>query len=306
MKTGTESLPWSRQTWDSIHQAVHDEVRRVVIAPKLLPLYGPIPEALTVTSDALGVDDENRWVVDEAAVAPLLEIWADFSLTPQQVAKEVELTSARTLAIRAANFVARAQDAAIFQGDGALATDPLFSSGAVKFRSGPAGSGLLGDVDPEQVIVVEPLEDGEGPNLRFGERTFAAVARGYERLQNLGHYGPYALILESLPYADAFAPQPRTLILPADRIQPLVLSGFYGTGTLPGSSGILLSVGGDTMDLAVGKAATTTFQFEDDAGKFRFRVLTRFALRLKDRSAVVRFEFGAQPVSPPKKKRKAR
>lgn len=45
------------------------------------------------------------------------------------------------------------------------------------------------------------------------------------------------------------------------------------------------------MDLAMGKAAMTTFMFEDDTGKSRFRVLTRFALRLKKRSAVIRFEF---------------
>jgi uncharacterized linocin/CFP29 family protein len=296
MKTGTENLPWSRETWDSIHQAVHDEMQRVVIAPKFLPLHGPVPEALTVTSDSVGVDDANRWVIDEAAVAPLFEIWAEFALTPQQVEKEMDSTSARTLAIRAANAVARAQDAAIFQGDAALTTHPLFTDGEVAFRSGPPGGGLLGDLDPEEVIAVEPGVEGS-----FGERTFAAVAQAYERLQNLGHYGPYALILESLPYADTFAPAPDTLILPADRIQPLVLSGYYGTGALPGSSGILVSLGGDTMDLAVGKAATTTFLFEDDAGKFRFRVLTRFALRLKDRSAVVRFEFRAKPASAKKK-----
>ncbi len=230
MKTETESLPWSQNTWDAIHKAVHDEMQRVVITPKFLPLYGPIPEALTVTSDTIGVDDENRWVIDEATVAPLLELWSDFALTPQQVEKETELKTARTLAIRAANFVAKAQDAAIFQGDTALATDPLFTSGRVDFRSGPAGDGLMGAVDPDRVIVVESLGVSEP---RFGERTFAAVAQGYAQLQNLGHYGPYALILESLPYGDTFSTLPSTLILPADRIQSLVTSGFYAPAPCP-------------------------------------------------------------------------
>ncbi len=42
MQTETESLPWSQDTWDAIHKAVYDETQRVVIAPKFLPLYGPI------------------------------------------------------------------------------------------------------------------------------------------------------------------------------------------------------------------------------------------------------------------------
>lgn len=305
MKTETEGLPWPQETWDSIHQAVYDEMQRVAIAPKFLPLYGPLPEALTVTSDTIGVDGEDRLFINEATVAPLLEIWAEFALTPQQVAKEAELMSARTLAIRAASLVARARDAAIFQGDDALTTDPLFTRGEVGFRSGPPGSGLLGAVnareDPEQVIVVESMKGGEAS---FGEATFAAVTEGYDRLQNLGNYGPYVLILESLPYADAFASLPNTLILPADRIQPLVLCGFYGTGALPGSRGLLLSLGGDTMDLAVGRDATTTFMFEDEDGKFRFRVVARFALRLKDLTAVIRFEFRTRPAPAEKKKNK--
>jgi uncharacterized linocin/CFP29 family protein len=298
MKNGNEKLPWTRETWDDIDKAVWDEMQRVAVAAKFLPLHGPLPEALTATSDAIGVDDENRWLIDEATVAPLFEIWSEFALTPQQVATEPELRSARTLAIRAANFVARAQDAAIFQGDAALAADPLFTGGDVSFRSGPAGKGLLGAVDADRTLSVESPEAGAP---RFGERTFAAVAEGYARLQDLGHYGPYALILDDGPYGDAFAPAPGTLTLPADRIQPLVAAGFYGTGTLPEASGVLLSLGGDTMDLVVGRDATARFMFEDDAGKFRFRVLTRFALRLKDRSAVVRFDFRSKAAARKKK-----
>ncbi len=45
------------------------------------------------------------------------------------------------------------------------------------------------------------------------------------------------------------------------------------------------------MDLVVGKEAITNFLFEDDNGKYRFCVLNRFALRLKDKTAVIRFDF---------------
>src|SRR5690348_13274934 len=79
---------------------------------------------------------------------------------------------------------------------------------------------------------------GSCPNNRdhrsvYAEHTFAAVAEGYSVLQGNGQYGPYALVLQTTPYADTYAPLPDTLILTADRIKPLMTAGFFGTGTLP-------------------------------------------------------------------------
>ena len=80
-------------------------------------------------------------------------------------------------------------------------------------------------------------------------------------------------------------------------------AGFYGTGTLPSKlpgaatlpgpsfTGLLVSLGGNTMDLVVGLDATVTFMQQDTDGAYRFRVVERFALRLKDTTAVIRLEF---------------
>jgi len=77
----------------------------------------------------------------------------------------------------------------------------------------------------------------------------------------------------------------------ADRIKPLMTAGFFGTGTLPDFIGILVSIGGNTMDLAVGIDATTEYVQNDAGGQYLFRVYERFALRMKDKSAVIRLEF---------------
>jgi uncharacterized linocin/CFP29 family protein len=124
------------------------------------------------------------------------------------------------------------------------------------------------------------------------------MSQGYSILQQNGHYGPYALVLQTIPYADAYAPV-LGLVITADRIKPLVDAGFYGTGTLvsnapptePAFTGLLLSVEGNSMDLVVGHDATAAFMQEDPDGNFRFRILERFALRLKDFTAVIRLEF---------------
>jgi len=316
MNLGREKLPWSQEVWNRIDQAVHDECERTKIARKFIPLYGPVaPGELIVISDTV-VRDGQTLTVNEAATIPLIELLVEFTLTLQQVDRESELMTAVTLATRAANLLSQAEDVVIFQGQNAITgpnPHPLFADNKVRVRSGPAGDGLVraAEKNPVQVIRVPALEPDDPGDIneprRFGERTFAAVADGYSRLQSgaglqQAHYGPYALALHNEPYADTYAPLATTLIMPADRIRPLMTAGFYGTGTLPSSgahpnvretTGVLASLGGNTMDLVVGMDSTTAFLQEDTEGRYRFRVFERFALRLKDTSSVMKFEFGS-------------
>jgi uncharacterized linocin/CFP29 family protein len=135
-------------------------------------------------------------------------------------------------------------------------------------------------------------------------------------LTSQGHPGPYALVLNTFPYADLYAAVGLgSLVITADRVEPLVKAGLFGTGTIPpnlnpGGSpassmrssppdspaepayyGVLVSLGGDTMDLVVGMHATTVFMQQDINQLWRFRVMERFALRVLDTSAIQVLEF---------------
>jgi uncharacterized linocin/CFP29 family protein len=82
--------------------------------------------------------------------------------------------------------------------------------------------------------------------------------------------------------------------MPADRIESLVDGRFYGTGTLPEEPellGVMLSWGGNTIDLVIGRDAITAFVQEDNEGLYRFRVFERFALRDKDPSSRMLLRF---------------
>ena len=293
METMNDRLPWPRETWEQIHQAVARETERVEIAPKFLPPHMAPPEATTIPSDTVLVGDGRDFLaIDEAATVALNEIWVELTLTPQQVEKEMDLHTARTLAIRATNFLSRGEDTLIFQGQEAVGKDPLFVGDRVEFRSGPAGTGLLGlPLADDQVIRVQSLRPNKAV---FRERTLAAVTEGCARLKKKGHYGPYALALHDIPYGDTYSPLPGTLFKAADRLQPMLRAGFYGTGTLPEdphSTGVLVSLGGNTMDLVTSKEARAAFLFDDAAGLYRFRVSKRFALRFKDTTSIIKLVF---------------
>lgn len=328
---GRDKIHWSKEVWDRIDKAVHAEMMRTRIAQKFLPIRPVLPRTTSVPFDSIQGPSQadTTFSVDEGATTRLNEYWVEFSLTPQQVDHEtgdlMELghSTAVTLATRAANILAQAEDAVIFQGANAFPQPSLFNPPQVNNpnpppaqitpppsvlnRGTPLDSGLLDLpiagaaapplLPPVRAVQVAPLA-AANPGV-YGSNTFQQVSNAYALLQGVGQYGPYALVLQTTPYADTYAPVAAGLVITADRIKPLMTAGFYGSGTLPTanlpggavSSGVLVSLGGNSMDLVVGLDATTGFMQQDPNGNYRFRVVQRFALRLKDTTAVIRLEF---------------
>ena len=321
---GRDKIHWSKDVWDRIDKAVHAEMMRTRTAQKFLPIRPVFPRTTSVPSDSIQgpIQANPTFTVDEGETTRLNEFWVEFSLTPQQVDHEtgdlMELghSTAVTLATRAANILAQAEDLVIFQGANAFPQPSLFNPPAaggvqppptVLNRGTPGDSGLLDLpiagaaqpplLPPVQAVQIAPL-DAANPGV-YGPNTFQQVSRAYALLQGAGQYGPYALVLQTIPYADTYAPVAAGLVITADRIKPLMTAGFYGSGTLPTanlpnnavSAGVVLSLGGNTVDIVVGLDATTGFMQQDPNGNYRFRVVQRFALRLKDTTGVIRLEF---------------
>jgi len=330
---GRSKIPWSKDVWDRIDQAVATEVMRTRVGARFLPKRPVPPKTTSVPTDSysfspLTPGTSPILTVDEGATIRLNEYYVEFELTPQQVDqeegdfKQLGHSTAVTLATKAANTLAQAEDLVIFQGQNAIAGATLFTGSFVLLLNGnePTDTGLLNfpigtnapgagplTVPPAPAITVVPVPSlaSQGLDVKgviYGPNTFEAVAQAYSALQAVGQYGPYALILETVPYADTYAPLPATLTLTADRIKPIVTSGFFGTGTLPPNPppapaapyyGVLVSLGGNTMDLVVGLEPLVAFMQEDTNGNFRFRVLQRFALRVKDPTGIIILKFNA-------------
>lgn len=334
---GRSKIPWSKEVWERIDQAVEMEVKRTRIGARFLTRRHVPPKTTSVPTDAYTLNPPAAaaggitpiLTVDEGATLRINEYYVEFELTPQQVDQEegdfksLGHSTAVTLATKAANTLAQAEDLIIFQGQNAITGATLFTGSFVLQLSGnePADTGLLnfpiggaapgaGPLTlppiPAIVVVPVPLLAPAVGGVTYGPNTFTGVATAYSNLQAAGHYGPYALVLETIPYADTFAPLPATLTLTADRIKPLMTAGFFGTGTLPPNPppapvlppaqptpfyGVMVSLGGNTMDLVSGVEPIVAFMQEDINGNFRFRVLQRLALRVKDTTAINILEF---------------
>ena len=300
-----DQIDWTQEPFKAVIDAVVAEASRTAVAAKFLPPHGPVSEARPVPSDIITKND-SALTIDSNKTTPFVDIRVQFILTKPQY-DEPDLTTAMTLATRAANLLVQAQDLVIFQGRDApnnefFKKNPVFlGSGASPFPIDLRG--LFIDAD-NPAIPVPPKPATATAGLRYGEHTSSAVSKAYSLLQKLGHNGPYVLVLHSDVYADTIEPLEDTLIMPADRIKFFVTetdtaSGkdivrFYGTGALEPQTGLFMSLGGNSMDVVVLANSPTTKFLQPTTGLnagLMFEVSESFTLRLKDATAVVPLQF---------------
>jgi hypothetical protein len=76
------------------------------------------------------------------------------------------------------------------------------------------------------------------------------------------------------------------MVLPADRIKPLLRGQLLRSGHMDPRTGILVSLAGSNIDLAVPTPPNVEFLQQRGDGKYLFRVYERFTMRIKDAGAV--------------------
>jgi uncharacterized linocin/CFP29 family protein len=271
MNLGREKLlEWTPAIWARIDEAAVCEIDRSSVAAQFLPKVPSLtPSVRTVPANRIDNNRLGELSIDQTNVLPLLEESQLFFLSKEQYYEEEAIGTAATLASRAANRLARAMDAAIFQGK----QNPSLISVAAK----------------QHTVTVRRLAPPV-PGVVYGENVFAAVAEAYAFLQGLNLYGPFALVLPPAQYADAHAPLATTLIMPADRIRPLMTAGFYASGTLPADQGVMVSLGG-TVDVAIAVHGATAFTLVESDETRRFRIYERFTVRIKVPESLVLLAF---------------
>ena len=306
---------WSQQTMDAINLAIGEQDGQINIGKHVLPHFQVDSEAPYVTADRI---DPETLTINETDRTPIIGIAVNFALTKAQYKKEGEIPNPGTLAIYAQKDLSTARDVLINQGfDGFQhGNDALFKR--VTITNGPSnstsladffGPGILGVAQQTgQIVQVKPVvtDPNDQTQNSYGENTFGEVARAISILRDARHVGPFSLIFNIAQYADAYRPLPNTLETPADRIKALIADHtaqpastgldaekvrFYGTGTIPPFQGALISFGGKSVELVLGMDPTVMLLSEERDGRVHLSVNDRFALVIRDFTAIVGFDF---------------
>jgi uncharacterized linocin/CFP29 family protein len=297
-----KKVGWTDAQWAAIDSAVTTEVSRVRVLDEIIPTTTVGANDKTVTIDRINA--VTRAIDDETTI-PLPEISVYFELDKQQI-NQPELTRALALIRRAASDFARLEDAVLLRGlqrgpngyqpDGyPLPMDADIQRG----QSGVSCPGLAGPANEAMnpgSLTPQVVSRPTGGQRDYGPEIVAAVAEAIVMLELGGHMGPYHLILGQAAFIAALTPNPPALVLPKDRIEPLLASLIRRAPALESNEGVLLSVGGDPTDRVVAVEPTVRFVETTARDRYRFRVYGVLTLRRKEPEAAVRLEFPNIPA----------
>jgi uncharacterized linocin/CFP29 family protein len=297
MTTDIPQVPWTDEQWARLNQVVQEEASRARVAATFLPLVGPLPRGTDfVRRELISYPDVPaqqrpplaRIAIDDRNIWQLSTLQVKVSMRGAQIA-DPDMSSALALFRRAANVVARLEDAVVFRG---LEDYPIFPEhfrprGGVEGLQAiweiRGGEGLRGLLDGANVQI--PV--GAPPPPR-GRRLVQAVSIAIGRLEAAGHFGPFALALDNDLFALAQSPDPDSLVLPQDRIIPFLGGGsLLRASTLPHGRGVIVALGGSPVELVVARDMCLEFLQHTSEPNFLFRVHERLALRVKEPSAIV-------------------
>jgi uncharacterized linocin/CFP29 family protein len=242
-------------------------------------------------AQARAIVDRQRIRIHDTDTIKLATLQVRVDVRGAQMA-DPEMTSALALFRRAANVLARLEDALVFDG---LWASPLIGGGFLP-RAGVAGLPNIWEILAGQTSegVLAPLGSPTiqvnlppaVPPPSLGDELVIGVSNAIGQLEGSGHFGPFAVVLDQAFFLAVQTPNYATLVLPQDRIMPFLGGGpLLRSSALPRRSGLVVALGGAPIELVV--ATDVSFQFLQVTPEplFVFRVFEKMALRIKEAGA---------------------
>ena len=274
-----DSLPLTGDQWAQIDAVVVKTASRALIGRRFIPIYGPLGAGVqtvplqqfegTYTGEADFTGEAECGTIRTSGVRhiPLPLIHKDFMLLWRSVAAADEgVPLDLAPAASAASFTARKEDDLIFNGDPALGLDGILSVSGRK---------------------ILPLQDWSSVG-----NAFADVAKALEHLGSEGFYGPYALIVSPVLYAQMHGVHERTGVLEIRNVEELTTAGVFRSPVIPKNKAAVVSIGSQNMDLAIAQDLAVA-SLGPEKMNLLLRVLEILALRIKRPQSIVTMEPAA-------------
>jgi uncharacterized linocin/CFP29 family protein len=307
MTTDNPQVPWTDEQWARVNKVVQEEASRARTAATFLPLVGPLPG----DTDFVRREDIQfqaapapfpppfpqpiRLGILDRPVIQLATLQVRVPVRGAQMA-DPEMTSVLTLFQRAANVLARLEDAVVFRGllqvpgqnrfVPPINVGPPLPQSVWEITGGEVSRGLLTNqpLAPQVNIAGPPGAPGD-------TRLVRGIAQAIGLLEAQGHFGPFAVVLDEALFLVAQTPTPN-LVLPQDRIVPFLGGGPLlrsSTLNLPGvPTGVVVALGGAPVELVIATDVCVQFLQVTAEPNFVFRVCEKMALRIKEPDAIIR------------------
>jgi uncharacterized linocin/CFP29 family protein len=147
----------------------------------------------------------------------------------------------------------------------------------------------------DQKLGAEGLMNASGRlTVELGDWTesgagYDAIVEATRKLNESGHYGPYAVVVSPRLYSLLHRIFEKTGVLEIETIRQLAVDGVFQSNRIRGDTGVVISTGRENMDIAVAMDMTTSYLGAQHMNH-PFRVLESLILRIKHPDAICTLE----------------
>jgi uncharacterized linocin/CFP29 family protein len=307
MHADLENIGWTEEQWNRIATAVTEEAQKNRVAAQALQIVGPEdPTTVAVPNFTFGPEPNphephppdrphERPGVDSYPTLWLTTIAINVPLHAHE-ASDPDLKAAMVMFRRAANYIARLEDALIFNGRPNQNMPPAAGIGGIPdiYRvTGPAP--VQGIFFPDPGRQNQRIYQQVGANPARQEAIVNAIVNAINQLDAHGQLGPYACFLGHELFNRACDPT-ANLVLPRDRILPFLDGGplLRCSAILP-NYGVVIALSGNPVEIVVASEISVRFLQTTLEPRFVFRVSERIAPRIKEDSAIAVLVQGDAP-----------
>ena len=265
----------SKFTWnqESVNNLVHDAASEIRVVRPLLKLYG---KQGAYTTNIVG--HPIRGPQEDKDKGSPLSIPTNQFLTPVILSCDITLQQEQfsdsdalnILAVEAAYRVATAEDAVI-----------LLGKDAYRFIE---KLGVKADAD--QLGTQTGLLPTKAQPLKTERSILDSIVGGIADLEKAGRIGRYAAVVSLELFQEAMKPRTNAMDAPIYEIRPLLIEdGFRHSQVLTGRTGVIFSLNGDSVKIAV--PVDTSIEFVEEKKDVFLQVVEQIRLVVDVPEAVV-------------------
>jgi len=255
-----DDAPLTSEQWQAIDTTVNNVAQQILIGRRILNLYGPLGfGAYTVPLYTYGGEPAEPVRAKMVRQLPMATLMQEFVIT----VKDLE----------------------------------LFNSGQQPFDSAPVAAAAARSASAEDRLIFNGDEETAGLLTANGSHTvklgswgeegqaLADITTATSQLVAAGYYGPYAVAMHPMRFAQIQRVYGRRGIMEAELVEKQAAGGTFTSAVIPEDKVLVVAAQPQYLDLAIGLDLSTAFIETADLEN-RFRIMETLALRIKDPGAI--------------------
>jgi uncharacterized linocin/CFP29 family protein len=268
--------PLANSEFEQLDQTVIDTARKQLVGRRFIQLYGPLGRGIQSIHNDIYSENIQASMDFRGSMDTQTESTKRVNYTIPMLYKDFVLYWRDIEQAKALNIPIDFSPAANAARQVALLEDQMVFHGSEEF-----------DI-PGLMNVKERLTHITGNWYESGN-AFNDVVEARNKLLQMGHNGPFAMVLSPELYSLLHRVHKDTNVLEIEHVRELITDGVFQSPVLKGKTGVIVNTGQHNLDLAVSEDFDTAYLGEEGMNH-PFRVYETVALRIKRPSAICTLE----------------